>query len=363
MAEISIAIKGHGLERDKKRYVQSARHLSRFHGLLNESERTFVFDVFEEYHHEVFESLEVLDSDDLAISLLGRLRTPIWELRRRQLGYDFVFVDETQLFNENERRLIPLLTNGSRDYVPVVLALDEAQAIYGQSAAGFAALGIEGIASESLASIHRSTKSIVDLAFFVIQRSTDLFGPDFPNFTDIAGQLQSDSHPLAARPRIEFAQGESQTVGKFILKRVRDLRKANIRQVCVVIHADQYWDSVVGELRKSDLPLQLLLTRGERLPNEKPLVVVTKPAFVGGQEFDAVILVGLEQGLVPARIPDNEVLSAAMEQQALREIYLSLTRARFQVIVAVTYGAAVSGIISEAARNGFIDVGRPPSTN
>jgi superfamily I DNA/RNA helicase len=325
---------------------------------MTESERTLAFDVFEEYHHQVFESLEVLDSDDLAISLLGRLRTPIWELRRRQLGYDYVLVDETQLFNENERRLIPLLTNGTRDFVPVVLALDEAQAIYGQSAAGLASLGIEGIANESLGSIHRSTKSIVDLAFFIIQRSTDLFGPDFPNFTDIANQLQPADHPLAARPRIEIAQDEKQTVGKFVLKRVRDLRKANIRQVCVIIHADQYWESVASELRKADLPLQFLLTRGERLPTEKPLVVLTKPAFVGGQEFDAVILVGLEQGLVPPRFPDNEALSAAMEQQALREIYLSLTRARFQAIVAVTYGAAVSGIISDAARNGFIDSGK-----
>jgi len=358
MAEISIAIKGHGLERDKKRYIQSARSLSRFHGLLSEVERTLVFDVFDKYHHQVFETLEVLDSDDLAISLLGRLRTPIWELRRRQLGYDHVFVDETQLFNENERRLIPLLTNNTREFVPVVLALDEAQAIYGQSAAGFASLGIEGIANESLASIHRSTKSIVDLAFFVIQRSTDLFGPDFPNFTEIASQLQPDSHPLAARPRIEAAQGEKQGVGKFILKRVRELRKANIRQVCVVVHADQYWDSVADELRKADLPLQLLLTRGERLPYEKPLVVLTKPAYVGGQEFDAVILVGLEQGLVPPRFPDNDALSSAMEQQALREMYLALTRARFQVIIAVTHGAAVNGIIAEAARNGFIDAGQ-----
>lgn len=358
MTDISVAIKGHGLERDRRRYVESARNLSRFHGALKEAERGLVFSVFEEYHKDVFENLEVLDSDDLALSLLGRLRTPIWQLRRRQLGYDFVFVDETQLFNENERRIVPLLTNGARDFVPVVIALDEAQAVYGQSAAGFAALGIEGIANENLGSIHRSTKAIVDLAFFVIQRSTDLFGPDFPNFTEIAERLQPSNHALAAKPRIEIAQDEKQGVGKFVLKRVRDLRRANLRQICVIVHADQYWGSVNSALKQSDLPFQQLLTRGERLPHDQPLVVISKPAYIGGQEFDAVVLVGLEQGIVPPRFSDNEALSSAVEQQALREIYLSVTRARFQVIVAVSQGAAVTGVLAEAAHQGLLDHGR-----
>ena len=355
MTEISIAIKGHGLQKDKQRYVQSAKNLSRFHGILNQVERDFVFGVFERYHRNVFEDLEVLDSDDLAISLLGRLRTPIWELRRRQLGYDYLFIDETQLFNENERRIIPLLTNGIRKHVPVALALDEAQAVYGQSAAGFATLGIEGITNESLGSIHRSTKSIVDLAFFVIQRSTDLFGPDFPNFTDIGENLEPDTHPLAAKPFIEYVHDPKQGLAKFVLKRVRELRKNNIRQICVVVHADQFWDSTLAEFQSSDLPLHLLMIRGQRLTSDQPLVVLSKPAFVGGQEFDAVVLVGLEQGIVPPRMVDNEALSSAVEQQALREIYISLTRARYRVVIAVSHGASVTGVLTEAANHGLIE--------
>ena len=138
VSEMSTAIKGHGLENDRKRYVQAERRLSRLHGLLDEQERALVFDIFERYHHVVFEEYGVLDTDDIALSLLGRLRTPIWALKRRDAGYDYVFVDETQLFNENERRLIPLLTNGLRTHVPVVLALDEAQDVFARSTAGMA---------------------------------------------------------------------------------------------------------------------------------------------------------------------------------------------------------------------------------
>lgn len=354
MSEISIAIKGQGLAKDKKKYVQSARSLSRLHGVISESEREFVFCVFERYHREVFENLEVLDSDDLAISLLGRIRTPIWDLRRRQQGYDYIFVDETQLFNENERRIIPLLTNSLKKHVPVVLALDEAQSIFGLSGAGFASLGIEGIASESLASIHRSTKSIVDLAFFVIQRSTDLFGVDFPDFTNIADQIEPDSHPLAGKPRLECVADERQGLGKFVLKRVRELRKSNIRQICVIVHADHYWEGVIRELQASDLPLHVMLTRGERISADQPVVVLTRPSYVGGQEFDAVVLVGLEQGVVPPKMGDSEALSAAVEQQVLREIYLSLTRARYRVVVALSHGASPSPVLADAARHGLL---------
>jgi len=353
MAEISTAIKGHGLEGDSRRYIQSERKLSRLHGILSVDERTLVYHAYEHYHKIVFEELEVLDTDDIALSLLGRLRTPIWELKRRALGYDYVFVDETQLFNENERRILPLLTNGLLSHVPIVLALDEAQEFYGQSSAGLSTLGIPNITNESLSSVHRSTCSIVRLAFFVIQKSTDLFGPDFPDFTGIAECMEADSHHLAAPPRVEVVAGESR-MGKFVVKRIRELRKENIRRIAVICHADQYWDALLEELRKTDLPLYVLLQRGDRIPQEQPVVVLTRPQYSGGQEFDAVVLVGLEQGIVPPRISDNDALASAMEQQCLREIYLAITRARYRLIVVLSAGASLTSVLQEAEKSNLL---------
>lgn len=354
MSEISTAIKGHGLEGDKKRYVQSERKLSRLHGLLTQEERTIIFHTYEKYHNVVFEQLEVLDTDDIALSLLGRLRTPIWELKRKKLGYDYVFVDETQLFNENERRVLPLLTTGASAYVPIVLALDEAQDVYSQTTAGMATLGIPDIANENLSSIHRSIRAIVRLAFFVIQRSTDLFGPDFPDFTDIAQRMEADNHPLAATPRLEIASDESKSLGKFIIKRIRELRKANLRQIAVICHAEQYWEVLQDALRSTDLPLHILLQRGEKLSPDQPLVVLTRPVYAGGQEFDAVLLVGLEQGVTPPRVIDNDTLSSAVEQQSVREMYLAITRARYRVVIIISAGSSPTSIISDAERAGLI---------
>jgi superfamily I DNA/RNA helicase len=354
MAEISIAIKGHGLESDKRRYVHSERGLSRLHSILNQAERDIVFEVFQNYHREVFEGYGVLDSDDIAISLLGRLHTPIWELKRKTLGYDYVFVDEAQLFNENEKRVLPLLTNSRYSHVPVALALDQAQDIFGQSSAGLAALGIKDIANENLSSIHRSTPAIVRLAFFVIQKTTDLFGQDFPNFTEIAESLESDSHPLAFPPRIEVAPVESRSLGKFVVKRIRELRKSNIRKIAVICHAEQYWDALLSELRQTDLPLTVVQKRGEKTPANEPAVVLVRPQYAGGQEFEAVVAVGLEQGVVPPKVAENETLTAAVEQQSLREIYLTATRARYKLIFVMSHGSTPTNVLHEAEEAGLI---------
>jgi hypothetical protein len=359
LVEISVSIKGHGLEGNKRQYVESERNLSRFHGILNQEERSFVFDAFRTYHNEVFEQYGVLDPDDIAISLSGRLRTPVWQLRRRREGFDFVFVDETQLFNENERGVFSLLTRGNTIHVPIALALDEAQSFYSQFSAGFAALGIEEIANETLESIQRSTTAITQLAFFVIQQSIDLFGPEFPEFTKFTnakGFVEADKHSLASTPRVEFEPTKSHSFAKFVVRMIKDLRKENVRQIAIVCHAEQYWNDLESEFSGSNLPFQVLKERGERLRLDQPLVILCRPAQVGGQEFDAVVIVGLEHGVVPPDIQGNPALAVALEQQSIREMYLSITRARYRVIFAVAKRANPNVLLQGCANAGLVTI-------
>jgi len=223
VAEISTAIKGRGLVGDEKRYVNSEVPFSRLHQILTPPERSVIYECFRQYNRAIFEEYELLDSDDIAISLAGRLQTPIWQLKRKTEAFDFVFVDEAQLFNENERRVFPYLTKGERAYVPIVLALDQAQEPFGFSAAGLAAIGIEGVENEALPSNHRSTQEIVDLAFFVIQKTTDLFGADFPEFKKVAVGLSSAQKALAAPPTIVVCNEEARNYGRFVVNLVKKL--------------------------------------------------------------------------------------------------------------------------------------------
>lgn len=352
LAEISISIKGHGLEQDKRRYVESERNLSRLHGFLSKEEREFVFSIFEYYHQEVFETYGSLDPDDLALSLYGSIKTPVWRLRRKLEGFDYIFVDEAQLFNENERRLFSLLSNDIATHVPIALALDEAQSFYGQSNAGLATLGIKDISNHSLDSIRRSTLEIAKLAFFIIQRSTNLFSSDFPDFTSIESFNCPVKSMRFGKPSIEKESTDSRNFGRFILKRVRELRGDNIRQIAVICHLESYWGIIESELSKAELPFQVFRERGEKIKAEQPVVVLCRPAQVGGQEFDAVVIVGLERGAMSLR--DNQAFESAIEQQMIREIYLSITRARYKVIFGIGKLSVENELISDAVAAGLI---------
>lgn len=352
LAEISISIKGHGLEQDKRRYIESERSLSRLHGILTKDEREFVYNIFEAYHHEVFEKYGALDPDDIALSLYGAIKTPVWRLRRKKEGFDYIFVDEAQLFNENERRLFSLLSNDSTKHVPIALALDEAQSFYGQSNAGFATLGIKDISNQNLDSIQRSTIEIAKLAFFIIQRSTNLFSADFPDFTCIQSFHEPSKKLKNLKPNIEKEGSDSPGFSKFILRRVRELRSENIRQIAIICHIESHWNSIESELSKAGLPFQVIRERGEKIKADQPTVVLCRPAQVGGQEFDAVIVIGLEKGALT--IKDNSALESAIEQQMIREAYLSVTRARYRVIFAISNLSTENELLFDAVEAGLI---------
>ena len=117
-------------------------------------------------------------------------------------------------------------------------------------------------------------------------------------------------------------------------------------RIAVICHSEAHYEELAGELRATDLPLHELLTRGEKLDRGGPLVALARPAYVGGQEFDAVILVGLEQGVVPPRVVGNDALAVAIEQTTVRELYVSITRARYQVLVVLSGGTTLTSILT-----------------
>lgn len=359
-AEISTAIKGHGLTGDRQRYIYADRALSRLHRVMNTFDRDFVFSVFRRYHREVFEINGYLDTDDIALTLFGNLNTPLWRLKRQSNGYDAVLVDETQLFNENERRIFHLLTRRQTAPQSIALAIDEGQEFFGQSTAGLSALGIADIEEERLPANHRSTKEIVDLAFFVISKSTDLFGPGFPVYsTDAATVSSSDSR--VSPPRLDTASGSAKSIGSYVANRIEELRRSNIVSICVVVHAEVYWQTVLEEVRakvgRTKDHFEELTRRGQAVPDNAPTIAVARPAHVGGQEFEAVIAVGLEYGVTPPRVVGNDALEAALFQQTVREMYLSLSRARYRVMIVNAAGSAPNEILKEALARGLVAEG------
>lgn len=353
-SEIGIGIKGRDLANDKRKYVESERPFTRFHGILTRDEREFVFNIFIKYNNKVNNENNLLDSDDIAISFLGTLKTPLWGLRRKKLAFDFVFIDETQLFNQNERQIFRFLTKTYETHLPIVIALDEAQEIRGSSSAGFGMLGIEHLANETLPNVHRCTEEILKLAFFVIQRTTDLFGSDFPDFTSTTRTLVKPKSGFNVKPLL-IARNEF-SLAHVIKKEISNLRKKDLRQIAVIVHPERYFKEIVRVLKTEKENITVAEKRGELIDPKKPIIYLSRPDLIGGQEFDAVIVVGLEHGVTPPLINGHAGLSEALEQQALREMYLSFTRAKYNLTIINSGNSSPAAIICQAIEEGILEV-------
>lgn len=350
-ADYSVAIKARDLSSNRDGYVTSANPLGPLHALLKPEERALVYDAFQAYQLSL-EVYDILDADDVALTMLGELRTPKWRLDRRKLGFDYVFVDEAQLFNENERRIFALLTKTATPYTPVALALDEAQQMYVQKTTGMALLGIEDVERTRLRIAHRLAPGIARLAFYVISQSVDLFHDDFPDFTK---DLLEEQKAILEVPTLSCPSEES-TVSALVLSTLKAYRRADLTRILVVCHAEKYWEELARELsRQNETDLLILKERGERAPGAGAITVLSRPEIIGGQEYDAVICVGLEEGVVPPRIAGNQQLEDLFEQNALREIYLAFTRARFRLCVILGRSQRPTAILERAISNGFIE--------
>ncbi|MFN4315486.1 MAG: UvrD-helicase domain-containing protein [Chitinophagaceae bacterium] len=351
VSEIGVGIKGRDLSNDRRRYIESERPLTRFHGSLNEFERRFVFEIFLRYNSWVADGNGMMDADDVAITLLGVLKTPLWDLKRKKQAFDFVFIDETQLFNQNERQLFKFLTKRASSNLPIVIALDEAQEIRNSSSAGFGALGIEHLANETLPNVHRSTKEILNLSFFIIQHTTDLFGTEFPDFTrsTTVGINNNNSNEV---PKLVTSKMD---LGSQVKKEISSLRKADVRQIAVIVHAERYMQEIISGLKRGNKENVIVAEkRGERIDPKRPIIYVARPDLVGGQEFDAVVAVGLEQGVVPPVLNGHMGLTEAMDQQALREMYLSFTRAKRYLSIVNSANSSPTSILQRALYEGIL---------
>ena len=349
-SDFSIAIKARNLQDSRSDYVNASVSLGKLHGILEPDERDVVYLAFQLYQ-EMLEELEALDSDDVALSMIARLGSAAEKRRRKALGFDYIFVDEAQLFNENERRVFQYLSNGKRPYLPIVIALDEGQQFFGESRVGLALLGIRDAERETLKVNHRMSRTIAELAFQIVSQSTDLFNVDFPDYTKDTITLESgdEDKPLVVKV------SHNELISNAVAKVVRSCRREGMREIALVCFNINYWPELVERLpeKLKDLDFSVMLQRGER-PHGHMFTTLCRPSVVGGQEFDAVVAVGIEQGVVPKKV-SNSSLQSSLEQQALRDVYVTFSRARHRLFLVIGHGAELAPMMEIAHERGLIE--------
>lgn len=368
--EISVLIKGRAAERfDVYRDAAPVKY-----GLpaVSAADKAFSFAVFKRYRDKLAMTGQ-FDTDDVVLTAIGQLDTPIWKRRRQREGFDAIFIDETHLFNINELHLFHYFTKGDGSF-PIVYSIDKSQAVGdpGWSTAEMeqAVGGVTGAdtgredhpeASVRVATVFRSSPEIVDLALCIVASGATLF-TNFENpLAQSTSAFTSQEESLCVSPKYIEAPNEEALV-EMAFDRVEQLRtELGCSRADVLICAldEGLVQRMVEFAQDRKRPLKQLVKRGDISAVDQAaaagMYVVGHADYVGGLEFAAVVLVGIDDGRVPpVQGAQADAARHFLTYAAHNRLYVAVTRAKYRVEVLGESARGISRILAPAVHAGLI---------
>lgn len=366
--EISVIIKGRAAE-DLDRY-KKVPPLKYGLPIKSDADKGFIFTIYGIYSKYLSDAGQ-FDNDDVVLTTIGQLDTPIWRRRRIRDGYDAVLIDETHLFNINELQLFHYFTMTEVPY-PIVYSVDRSQAV------GDKGWSIEDIAStiasepedsglangerEVVQTVFRSSAEIVNLAFAVLSSGATLF-TNFDNpMTAASSGFTEQEERICADPVFYNVIGE-QAVLEAAFNRAEALREelgCRRSDILIVSLSNEVIKGLVDFAEAKNKPLLILTKRGDatavQAARDSAQWVVGHADFVGGLEFQAVVIVGVDGGRVPPNGGnDNFSSKNFLSYVSHNRLYVAISRARYRVEMLGERARGPSRLISPAIQAGLVE--------
>lgn len=361
--EIGVVIKG----RANESYESYLRIPALKSGLplSNEGDKGFLWRVYELYRDQLVTSAQ-FDTDDVMLSALGQLATPIWRRRRAREGFDFIYVDETHLFNMNELSIFHHLTKRD-DVFPIAFAVDRSQAIGDRGWVDD--VDVKTLLSEDqqrqitrtkMSTVFRCSPDIVNLAFSVTSAGANLF-TNFEDPMSIAhSNLSFDEERICELPSyVSFENDEMLIDGAYDIAEQAAREMASSRgHIAIVAFTEELFSNLISKAEAEHRPVEILKERGNVEVVRKAInsgrFVLSMPDYVGGLEFDGVVLVGVDEGRVPPSSGISQESRAFLNFAAHNRLYVAITRARYRVVIAGVRSRGTSSVLASAFKMGAI---------
>jgi superfamily I DNA/RNA helicase len=363
--EISVQIKGRANE-DLDAYKKLSP-LKYGLPLQITADKEFIFLVYDAYQQSLEASAQ-FDTDDVVLSANSQLSTPIWRRRRAREGFDSIYIDETHLFNINELTIFHKLTR-SENQQPIAYSVDRAQALgdRGWTDSEFeSAVDPQRIAQHLSAidvkSIFRCSPDIIDLAFAITSSGATLF-TNFHNPLQAAiSAFSAEEERKSRKPRyISYINDEAMLVDAFVqADSIAKELAAPRAEVAIVIFGEELFKSAQSFVANTRRPVELVKSRGDQdavnRARQGGKYVLSSPEFVGGLEFGAVILVGVDAGRVPPLASGTNESQSFLDYASLQRLYVSVTRAKYQVVILGNKARGASPALGSAISSGLLDI-------
>lgn len=327
-------------------------------------DKEYVFRKYLDYQGRL-EASNQYDIDDIVISAIGQLDTPIWRRRRQQLGYDSIFIDEVHLFNLNEISVLHYLTK-QPSQVPISYSIDRSQAVgdIGWNDSEFyEALGTNkdsAAPTNPVTAVFRSSSEIVELAFCVTTSGASLF-TNFQNPLELATEtFTADEEKKCSKPCVMYIHDDAEfpaATAKQVDAMAKSLQVSK-DNILVVVFDDQLLGAIKQSWRDANKGFKALDKRGDLLAvNEASragCTIISSPELVGGLEFMGVILVGCDRGRLPQNCSTSEFGRAYVNYRAHNNLYVAITRAKYRIEFIVNKNRGISDILQRAVASNLL---------
>lgn len=364
--EISVVIKGRASEDfDAYKKAPSLKYGIPING---DADKGFMFSVFRKYQEQLG-AVSQFDTDDVVLTAIGQLDTPVWRRRRTKDGYDAVFIDETHLFNINELHIFHYFTK-SDTHFPIVYSVDRTQAVgdhgwTNQDISDTLSGGTSEEEQSKLQTVFRSSPQIVELAFSIVSSGATLF-TNFDNPLEAAASSFTDEEErMAAQPVFRsFPNDQAMIEGAFeraeAMQRDMGCKKAKV----LIVGFDKQVVENLQEFAKGKNKPHILLKKrgdveavGEAETSGK--FVVAHADFVGGLEFSGVIAVGVDKGrLPPAKDQASDNSKHFLSYSSHNRLYVAVSRGKYRVELLGDQSRGPSDLVEPALQSGILSLAK-----
>ncbi|WP_176082922.1 UvrD-helicase domain-containing protein [Martelella sp. HB161492] len=334
--------------------------------ISNDADKGYAFSVFKRYQEQLEKSNQ-FDTDDVVISAIGQLDTPIWRRRRIREGFDFIGIDETHLFNINELHVFHHFTRKVGNF-PISFTMDESQAVgdrgWNDSASLSELFGSDNKTAPEIteySAVFRSSPAITAFSASVLASGATLF-THFKN-TLLGSQSvftpdeERRSQPVTYR---EFSDDDSMVEEAFtIAENLRGETNSARYQVLITTLSDQIMEKIREHTIKTNKAVTYLERRGDftkvKQAERSGHLVAGHVDFVGGLEFDVVLIVGVDRGRVPleGETEDSNSRNYAA-YSAHNRLYVAASRAKYALEILGVKSRGPSDLLLNAANNDLI---------
>lgn len=305
----------------------------------NDKDKEFVFRLFTEYQN-ILNTYNNFDVDDVILETLSRMNAPVWRRLRTDNGYDYIFVDEMHLFNINEQSIFHFLTKDhSKKSIPICFALDNCQAIgdRGNTSFDYIESAFGTLEKKKYHTIFRNSPQIANFCASIAASGVLMFQKTFSNpydtvqnnFTVQEEKKSQDSPTLYMYKNDEDLIKALGLQLDYLMKTLQ----CKQREIAIISFEPKLASAKGADIISEQIKKKVTFIDNNYCSISDNEFLLTSPYFINGLEFQAVILLCVDEGRIPQTIGTNDISQHFVKYSAYNLLYLCSSRAKYCLII------------------------------